>query len=163
MKRPRHLIALFFAVLALALPVAGCKKAGRDMTITVSSDDPEMMAAIAKARETLPEFWKAFQHPDSRESGFALKVKITDAHGTEHFWATGIKRKGGIISGQIENVPGLVTSVTQGEEVTIAEAEISDWRYLLDGKLKGAYTVRALLPKMSPRDRKFHEGILAEP
>jgi uncharacterized protein YegJ (DUF2314 family) len=161
MKRSPLLTALLVAVLACA--VAGCKKAGRDTVVTVAADDPEMTAAIAKARETLPEFWQAMAQPDSSVKGFALKVRLTDAHGTEHFWADGIKRKNGKIWGTIENVPSLVTSVKQGEEITIPEADISDWRYQEDGKLKGAYSVRAMLPKMSASDRKFHEGILAEP
>ncbi len=41
----------------------GAKDANEDGIITVSSEDAEMNAAIAKARETLPQFWRVFEKP----------------------------------------------------------------------------------------------------
>src|SRR4051812_12221252 len=87
------LIAVFFSLLP------GCSK--RDKVINVEANDPEMVAAIAKARDTLPQFWQVFDKPEADESDFSLKVKITDKRGTEHFWATDLERHDGKMMGTI--------------------------------------------------------------
>jgi uncharacterized protein YegJ (DUF2314 family) len=69
---------LVTALLAILLLVAACSEQDtRDKTVAVDSDDPEMAAAIEKARVTLPEFWRVFEKRPNGENGFALKVKIT--------------------------------------------------------------------------------------
>ena len=68
---------LTFGAFAIALAlVAGCSK--EDKVISVAPDDAEMNAAIAKARETLPEFWQVFDKPEHGEKGFALKVRTKE-------------------------------------------------------------------------------------
>src|SRR5262245_53661386 len=79
----------------------------REKVVNVAEDDAEMVAAIAKARETLPQFWKIFDKPEHGEHGFSLKVKITDKRGTEHFWVTDIQRRDGKIMGTINNDPDI--------------------------------------------------------
>jgi uncharacterized protein YegJ (DUF2314 family) len=69
---------LFTGILLVSL--AACSK--QDRTVSVEDNDPEMVAAIAKARETLPQFWQVFEKPEHGESGFPLKIKITDPRGT---------------------------------------------------------------------------------
>src|SRR5712692_11426752 len=93
-------IALALVGISLAL-LAGCSK--RDKVVKVADDDPEMNAAIAKARETLPLFWQVFDKPERGETGFALKVKIADKKGFEHFWATDVERRDGKVTGTINN------------------------------------------------------------
>src|SRR5215470_2338000 len=88
-------------MMALLTLLSACSQ--RDKVVSVADDDPQMLAAIAKARETLPQFWAAFAKPERGERGFALKVKISDKHGTEHFWATDIENHDGKIKGAINN------------------------------------------------------------
>jgi uncharacterized protein YegJ (DUF2314 family) len=151
-------IALLGLLTAL---LAACSE--RDKTISVKDDDTEMVAAIAKARETLPQFWQAFERQEPSESKFALKVKVTDTHGTEHFWATELERRDGKIMGTINNDPNIVASVKLGDRITIPEADISDWLYLRDGKMLGNYTIRPLLKKMPPKEAEKYKKIMAEP
>jgi uncharacterized protein YegJ (DUF2314 family) len=108
-------------------------------------DDAEMTAAIAKAREALPQFWQTFEKQDQGESGFALKLKVTDARGTEHFWVTNLERNDGKMMGTVNNDPQTVASVKLGQRVEIREADISDWLYLRDGKIVGNHTLKPLL------------------
>jgi hypothetical protein len=44
----------------------------QDKVVEFSSDDPEMNAAIEKARSRLPEFWMKFAAPGPGEEGFSL-------------------------------------------------------------------------------------------
>lgn len=95
--------------------LTACSK--RDKVVNVADDDPEMIAAIAKARGTLPQFWQAFEKREHGEAKFSLKVKITDKKGTEHFWATDIERQDGKIMGTIDNDPDIVASVKLGDRL----------------------------------------------
>jgi uncharacterized protein YegJ (DUF2314 family) len=156
-------IAVLAAAFVLPLLVSCSRSSSGDKTINVADDDPEMLVAIAKARETLPKFWDAFERRGRNETDFALKVKITDTHGTEHFWATGIERKNGKTSGTIDNDPNIVRTVKLGERIQINEADISDWFYFRDGKMVGNQTLRVLFKEMPPAEVKRYKAMLADP
>src|ERR1043166_4672652 len=106
-------ITLVALVAILSFLLAACSN--RDKVIHVKGDDPEMIAAIAKARSTLPQFWQVFDKREHGESGFCLKVKITDKKGTEHFWVTDIERRDGKTRGTINNDADMVASVKLGD------------------------------------------------
>lgn len=159
MNRISHITLAVFTVLLPLL--TACSK--RDKVVHVADDDPEMLAAIAKGRDTLPQFWTVFDKRERGESGFALKVKITDKHGTEHFWATDIERSEGKIMGTINNDPNIVATVKLGERIQIPEAEISDWLYMRDGKMVGNETLKPLLKTMPAREAERLRRIMANP
>src|SRR5947207_406979 len=118
--KPKTALALVGVLLAL---LTACSK--RDKVVGVADNDPEMTAAISKARETLPQFWQVFDKPERGESGFALKVRITDKKGAEHFWATDVERRDGKTVGTINNDPNTVASVKLGDRIEIPEADIT--------------------------------------
>jgi len=66
--------------------------AAQDQTIQVRAKDPDMVAAIQKAQDTLDDFLKLVATPPDGTSGFKLKVKISDSYGTEHMWVTPFRR-----------------------------------------------------------------------
>lgn len=160
MRRPTLYVNLLLGLLVSFW--AGCSKSP-DKIVNIADNDPEMLAAIAKARETLPQFWQHFERPAQGESDFSLKVSITDPHGTEHFWLRDLERKDGKIWGTIDNDPQTVTSVRRGERRVIPEADISDWTYLRGGKMVGNYTLRVLFKHMSPEEVEMYKKMLAEP
>ena len=143
------------------LSLTACSK--RDKTISVEDDNAEMNAAIAKARETLPQFWQVFAKPERGESDFALKVKITDSNGTEHFWANEIKREDGKITATINNDPNIVKTVKLGSRIELPEGDISDWMYMRDGKMVGNHTLKPLLKHMSDDDVDKLKSLMADP
>jgi uncharacterized protein YegJ (DUF2314 family) len=135
----------------------------QDKVTDVADDDPEMRAAIAKARASLPEFWKVFDERARGESDFCLKVKITDANGTEHFWLGHLKRQDGKLYGIISNDPQIVRCVKLGQWMPIHENDITDWLYLRDGKMVGNHTLRAMFKTMTAEERERCKQMLAEP
>ena len=149
------------ATVAIAALLSSCSK--RDPVIHVEKDDPEMNAAIAKGRETLPKFWQVFRDHPKGESDFALKVKITDEKGTEYFWAIDIAQRDGETLGTINNDPEIVKSVKLGDRIAIPEKDISDWMYMRDEKIVGNYTLRPLLKKMPKDEAERLKNMLAEP
>ena len=50
----------------------------------------------------------------------------------------------------IANVPVKIQNLSKGDRVTVPTSQVTDWLYVRDGKYRGAYTVRALLPFMKP-------------
>jgi uncharacterized protein YegJ (DUF2314 family) len=162
MKIQTLFILLVGAMLAGIL-ISCSDSSSADRTINVEEDDADMKSAIAKARESLPRFWESFEHPQPGETDFALKVKITDPHGTEHFWASNLERKDGKIMGTIDNDPNIVHRVKMGDRITIPEEDISDWAYLRNEKIVGNYTLRVLFKHMSAKEAAKYKRMLADP
>jgi len=122
-----------------------------------------MNAAIARARASLPDFWRVFEKRDRGETDFSLKVKITDKEKVEHFWVVDIERKDGKIFGIINNDPDIVQHVKLGDRITVNEADISDWLYLRNGKMVGNYTLRVLFKQMPKSEVEKYKQMLADP
>ncbi len=159
-------LALAVLSLLVALSPACSKQDARtkqDEVINVADDDKEMNVAIAKARSLLPQFWQVFEKQTRGEQGFAIKVRIKDQHGTEHFWATDIERKEGKIMATINNEPNLVKSVKLGTRLEIPEADISDWMYFRDKKMVGNYTIVPLFKQMPTEEVAQFKAIMVEP
>ena len=160
---PRILTRILCAAL-LAVTFTSCKKKWQgDHVINVESTDADMLAAIAKARETLPTFWQAFDHHEHGEERFALKVKITDSHGTEHFWLNNVERKDGKVFGTINNDADIVKSVKLDERIEILEPDISDWLFMRDDKMVGNYTLRVLFKQMPAEEVEKYKKLMVEP
>lgn len=123
-----------------------------DQTVLIKTDDPEMDAAIKKAQATLDQFLRINAHPPKGTSGFRLKVRITDAHGTEHMWVTPFKQVGTRFVGVLADEPEYVTGVRYGQNITFARSDISDWGYVQNGKQVGSFTVCVVFKHMPPAD-----------
>jgi len=145
MKKPALLVAA-----VLALVIVGTKlrpTSDRDGVFSVPNDDPVMEAAIADAKRTLPDLLAAMaEGVDS----YSVKVPVTDAHGTEHFWLSSVEYEDGVFFGTIDNDPDMVQSVKLGQRYSVKATEISDWLYVRDGKVAGNRTLKALFSRMRP-------------
>src|SRR5689334_17238172 len=75
----------------------------RDEVFRLPKDDPDMAAAMRKARETLPQFLTLWRTPRASTSHFAVKVGIKDdVGGIEYFWIAPFTEKDGRYSGRID-------------------------------------------------------------
>jgi uncharacterized protein YegJ (DUF2314 family) len=161
-------IALLAAILAVAafpgLP-AGPAMAENpsDRVITFDAEDPEMNAAIQKARDRLPLFWQVFRDRPPGTSDFSLKVAIADDNGVEHFWAGDIQLSEGVISAVIANDPVVVKSVVFGQRIEVPEPDISDWMFVRNGKIVGGETLRVMLGRMTPEERAQYQVEFEDP
>lgn len=124
----------------------------RDQVVTIATSDPEMNAAIAKARASLADFWKAAESPGEDETAFSLKVAIEGGGAVEHFWIVDVKRDGKTITGTINNEPELVKSVAMGQHYEFTEDRVTDWLFKRKGKMVGNETMRPLLKRMSKEE-----------
>jgi len=147
---------------AVLFGLAACS-ASDDPVVSVSTDDPEMNAAISQARESLTDFWQVFDSPDRGESDFALKVRIEDRYGVEHFWVTDLRRDADKVYGLIGNEPNTVRSVQLGDEIEVPKDDVTDWLYMRDGKMVGNYTLRPLLKGMPAAEVERLKSMMADP
>ncbi len=133
-----------------------------DKVIEVATEDTEMKAAIKLARETLPTFWSKMASHASNEEAFSLKLGISDAKMTEHFWCGDIRGSATAANCVIANEPADVHTVKMGQRVEVDPAIISDWMYMQGGKIKGGQTIRALIPHMTPEEADTYRAMLAD-
>ena len=129
----------------------------------VEDSDPEMAAAIAKAQQTLPQFWQVFDKRERSESNFVLVVRITDKGRIEHFSTTTFERRDGKTMVIISNAPKIVASVKLGDRIEIPEADITDWRYMRDGKFVGMATFKARFKHMRAADVEQIKQVMTDP
>jgi uncharacterized protein YegJ (DUF2314 family) len=134
-----------------------------DHVVMVSKNDPEMNAAIAKARASLGTFWQQYKSPSKGVSDFSLKVRIADSNGVEYFWLVDIKRNGTRYSGIINNDPEIVKSVRLDQRYSFAEADIADWLFMRNDKMVGNATARVLMKRVPPEEAKVYEGLFEKP
>ena len=141
-------------IAVFVLVIAGCnKKQSVDKVTYVDEDDPQMNAAIEKARSSVNKFIAALQSPKAGRSDFSVKMAFTDRNGTEHMWLSPVSYDGNKFHGTVNNEPETVKNVRMGKKVTVEPSKISDWMYVEKGKLVGGYTLRVLRDKMSPKER----------
>lgn len=151
MKRMRLAKKLGFVALLVLPAVLFAAEPIGDQTRYIGDTDRDMNAAIAEARRTLDQFLAVARNPPAGATGFKLKVMLSDANGTEHFWFTPFKETRDGFSGVLANTPDKVKSFTEGKVYAFKRGQISDWGYQLNGKQIGSYTVCVLFKTM-PRD-----------
>lgn len=130
--------------------------APKDEVIYVKSGDATMAAAIAKAQASLESFRAVLAAPPAGSKSFSVKVGFPWGlkDDREHIWLTEPKLEATTVTGTINNDPVDVTSLKLGQVVTAPLKDVSDWMYVENGVLRGGYTLRVLLDKMSAETRK---------
>ncbi|MCA6114793.1 DUF2314 domain-containing protein [Bradyrhizobium sp. WSM 1738] len=141
--------ATIFAM--LGVPKSELRAQDRSPIVDINSGNPEMNAAIAKARAT-PTFWASYEAPKSSETGHSLKVRFpTPRNSGEHIWMADVKKiADGRYSGKFANTPRDLPDKKAGEVAEFKEADISDWMFLRNGKIVGGETIRPML-KLLPK------------
>jgi len=156
-------ILVFLLSLLAVVTSSGRARAQEDRVVTVDVGDAELNAAMAKARGSLDVFWKQFAHPDPGVSDLTLKIRISDANGTEAFWLTDIQRDGEDLSGTINNDADVVKSVRLGQRYAFRVADITDWSFQRNGKTVGNETARVLIKRLKPEEAKAYDGMFETP
>jgi uncharacterized protein YegJ (DUF2314 family) len=156
--RARAVFALsaLAATLASAGQVCGqtdLENIDHDRTFWLPKGDPDMAAAMRKARETLPQFLALARNPPASASNFAVKVGVhaKDRDIVEYFWVGNFVEKNGRFSGRIDNDPDTVNTVKLGDTISFGRDEIVAWIYLDGRRLKGNYTLCVML-RRSPAE-----------
>jgi uncharacterized protein YegJ (DUF2314 family) len=117
---------------------------GRDDSevVYIRADDPAMVAAIAEAQRTLPEFLAVLAKPDPLITNVVFKYPLA---GKEHIWVDHVARDGEYLTGRLANDP-VLPGYSYQQEVRVKLSDISDWAYRNpEGIMQGHRTTRVLL------------------
>jgi uncharacterized protein YegJ (DUF2314 family) len=119
-----------------------------------TTNDPEIQAAIDKARVTLPEFLRALQNPAPNQRQFMVR-KIFPAKDSKQqiLWITDLTYDGKLLRGRVDDntsQPG--SGIPNDGRVSFPPAEIADWMYNEDGKAVGGFMLRVLKSRMTPEE-----------
>lgn len=141
-----------------------------DSPVFLFDDDrPEIQAAHHRARATFKYFWRELTWENRRiVKGLdmaAVKApfsdgdeKKADGHpSVEHMWVSEVDFDGRTIRGTLVNEPNWVTSVGAGDDVEFPLEKLSDWMYVMLGRVYGGFTVNVLRSAMNRRERQEHD------
>jgi len=150
---------IFSLLLASTLATAGnggsaqslLDRAERDEIAIVADGDFDMVAAMRKARASLPDFLEAARTAKPPTEGFSVKIAVREGKNAEYFWITPFQTREGRFSGKINNTPRTTRKVAMGQAIEFTESEIVDWMYFDAGKMKGNFTACALLKREPKR------------
>lgn len=140
-----------------------------DPGFRVAKDDPDMLAAIKKARKTFPDFLLEADADSCRAirvlEDAMLKLYITspyDPKTGEHLWARysghdpeNEKRFKAIL---LRSPRGAAAFMSKGDEIDFSIRSLSNWLYVEDSKAYGAFTVQVLRRRMTRAQRKKHDA-----
>lgn len=158
-----HLLGIFLGMVAVvALQMWKQSRRGKlkdDHAFWIPEGDPDMAEAMRKARSTLAEFLRLAEAPRPSMSLLSVKVGIPAKGAIEYFWIIPFTRENGRFAGKIDNDPNRADNVNLGDTITFDEEQIVDWSYIENGRLKGNYTLCALL-KHRPREEA--EALIAK-
>lgn len=125
-------------------------------------DDPEINAAIDKARRTLPRFVSIHQSrreaPEDLEF-LALAAVEDGAGGHEYRWLTDVKLTPDAITGVLTEEGAETSSYKQGDTYRAEPDSIADWMVTTaSGAVIGGYTLRVVVARGDDETKKLHEG-----
>ena len=115
----------------------------------VPDDDPEMDAAIAKAKASIDDFIGHLKSPQPGMDYFAVKKPYRTRGGTEeHIWVEVTEFRDSAFHGTIANEPRDIEGITLGSLVSVPKSEVTDWLITTPSGNLGGFTVAVLEQRM---------------
>lgn len=154
---------LFCALLVACQPPAAepgpVQEAGEGGAMLVLESDPEMAAAIEQARASLDEAIAAVPNRDEGHLDVLVKAGFaTPDDGTEYLWLVVEGYDDGVFHTWVGNVPAYTDEVAYDDEIDITAEQISDWMVVEDGVMRGGYTTRLIVARMTDEERAAFEA-----
>ena len=128
--------------------------------------DPEMNAAMERARASFKYFWRELTWEYRRIVPAlelaAIKAAFADddsgPEDVEHMWLSDVAFDGDALSATLLNEPNHLKSIRGGDRVTLSLDRLEDWMYAMRGRVYGGHTVQAMRARMAPDERRGHDG-----
>jgi uncharacterized protein YegJ (DUF2314 family) len=129
--------------------------------------DPEMHQAYQAAQASFRYFWRELSWERRRIvpalDMTVVKLPFTDGpriDGNSEFeqmWIGDIGFNGDSISGNLLNSANWLTSVREGEQVSVSFSHLTDWMMTADGRAYGGFTVNLMRSRMGREERAQHD------
>lgn len=157
MKSIARIVVLLLCVAACAAAEADertvTEREGQRLVTHFRNSDPEMQAAMVRARESLKEFEKRLAQPPAAQTRISLKGRFEEDGHVEHMWVEDVVVTPQGYRGRLGNQPLEIQSIDAGDQVLVPRDRVSDWFAVDDGKLVGSYTLRLARSRL-PVDKR---------
>ncbi len=150
----RLLLLILFLPLLPFLLLARLLGFGRSNLAYLPEGHPEMAEAFAQAKASLPDFRRLLSTPAPGMDHFAIKARFPVEGGTEHIWVDHLENVGDGFRGKLANDPQGLPDLALGSVVDVAEDQVSDWGYAVDGVYQGHFTTKVIMKHSSKRMQK---------
>lgn len=152
--------SISIGVLLVAL---GTSTQAADPTVQFATDDPEMIAAINAARETLDNVLERKATGGIPAEALSLKVAIPkEGGGDERIYVNGIVQiDETTFEGLLANDPSALPDMKMGDRYRFTHDQIVDWLFVANGEMHGSYTLRVMLPKLPKAQADQFRAMLA--
>ncbi len=159
-RLPLFVVALLIGACQPAATEPGpVQEAGEGGAMLVMEDDPQMAAAIEEARATLDQAIAAVPNRDEGHLDVLVKAGFpTPDDGTEYLWLVVEGYDDGVFHTWVGNVPAYTEVVTYDDEIDVTAEQISDWMVVEDGVMRGGFTTRLIVSRMSDTERAAFEA-----
>ncbi len=117
-----------------------------------NTDDPDIRAAMEKARATVGEFLAAVQKPAANQRQFMVRkaYPTLEAGRQQILWINQVTFDGTLLHGVADDKTATVgAGISLDGKVAFPPSAIADWMFNEDGKAVGGFMLRALKKKMT--------------
>ena len=116
-----------------------------------NTDDPDIRAAMEKARATTGEFLAALQKPAANQKQFMVRKAFPAKDGKQQIlWINQVTFDGTLLHGVADDKTVTVgAGIPLDGKVSFPPGEIADWMFNEDGQAVGGFMLRALKKKMT--------------
>jgi uncharacterized protein YegJ (DUF2314 family) len=123
-----------------------CFGAEEDKITKLAGDDPELLAAAAKARADLEKQRPHFAKGIPVNERLTIKAKfVGDDGAVEWMWVDVFAFKGATFEGNLANEPHFIPTLRNGQKVKVKLADIGDYLHAAsDGKVAGGYSIELM-------------------
>lgn len=111
--------------------------------IMVQDDDQRLAATVEEAQRRWTEFVNAYASRQQDEV-FAVKLRFTEGDKNEFMWILVSDITGDTVTGRLDNSPGIVKNVQEGDTVTAKHADVQDWMFQRNGQMVGGFSLKVL-------------------
>jgi len=146
----RQFFASLALIFAIAVPAAASKqdeqpKNGEQFATLTERNDPELLAAAAKARATLPEWLNVLASGSPDVGGIQFRFPLG---GFEHIWVENVERNGDMLIGTLVMQPKQ-DGFARGDRVEVPLSDVNDWGYWTrDNVAHGFHSYPVLFSRM---------------
>lgn len=118
---------------------------GETFATYTERNDPEILAARAKARASIGEWLDVLEKKSPDTAGIQFQFPLG---GSEHIWVENVERRGNTLIGTLAIQP-LQTKWKKGDKVEVSLTQVSDWSYWTrDNVAHGYHTSRVIFARM---------------
>lgn len=121
--------------------------------VAFEANDTALAEAARKAQATFAEFSERLSNPREDDASFLVKIRLSDGEKRfESVWCEDPEFEDGAWQATIANRPRM-SGYGAGQRLSFSAAEIADWCFWEDGRMRGGFSYAAMLATLPPKEQ----------